>query len=169
MLAKILPKAFLHAEKFCLRQNGILTPNQRNKQPLQPFSLRWNQLAKIIYNRNGIDPAKISEPYSLFAVMLLVAEILFAIWFFKAQSSTERTIAGSLIALIFISLMLFVLRLNRPPYKKNLHNKKAKNQKFKYWSTIKRYLWQLTERFKPILKHLWLRTASCLDCRNILT
>jgi hypothetical protein len=45
--------------------------------------------------------------------MLLVAEILFAIWFYKSQSSTERTIAGSIMALVFISLMIFVLRMNR--------------------------------------------------------
>jgi hypothetical protein len=38
-------------------------------------------LLRITLGRNGIDPAKISGPYSLLAVMLLVAEILFAIWF----------------------------------------------------------------------------------------
>jgi hypothetical protein len=70
-------------------------------------------LARIIYKRNRIDPTKISGPYSLLAVMLLVAEILFAIWFYKSQSSTERTIAGSIMALVFISLMIFVLRMNR--------------------------------------------------------
>jgi DMSO/TMAO reductase YedYZ heme-binding membrane subunit len=63
--------------------------------------------------RNGIDPAKISGPYSLLSVMLLVAEILFAIWFYKSQSSVERTIAGSIMALVFICLMLFVLKMNR--------------------------------------------------------
>jgi hypothetical protein len=77
-------------------------------------------LKEIIYNRSGIDPAKISEPYSLFAVMLLVAEILFAIWFFKAQSSVERSIAGSLMAAVFIFLMLFVTRMNRTPDKYHL-------------------------------------------------
>jgi hypothetical protein len=45
--------------------------------------------------------------------MLLVAEILFAIWFYKSQSSIERTIAGSIMALVFICLMIFVLRMNR--------------------------------------------------------
>jgi len=70
-------------------------------------------LARIIYKRNRIDPTKISGPYQLIAVMLLVAEILFAIWFFKSQSSMERTIAGSIMALVFISLMIFVLRMNR--------------------------------------------------------
>ena len=63
--------------------------------------------------RNGIDPAKISGPYSLLVVMLLVAEILFAIWFYKAQSPMERTIAGSIVAVVFISLMILVLRMNR--------------------------------------------------------
>jgi hypothetical protein len=71
------------------------------------------RLARIIYKRNRIDPTKVSGPYSLLAVMLLVAEILFAIWFYKSQSSTERTIAGSIMALVFISLMIFVLRMNR--------------------------------------------------------
>ena len=51
-------------------------------------------MARIIYQRNRIDPTKISGPYSLLAVMLLVAEILFAIWFYKAESSIERSIAG---------------------------------------------------------------------------
>jgi len=70
-------------------------------------------LARIIYQRNRIDPTKISGPYSLLALMLLVAEILFAIWFYKSQSSVERTIAGSIMALVFISLMILVFRLNR--------------------------------------------------------
>ena len=67
----------------------------------------------ILNKRNGIDPAKISGPYSLLAVMLLVAEILFAIWFYKAQTPTERTIAGSIVAVVFISLMILVLKMNR--------------------------------------------------------
>ena len=67
----------------------------------------------MINKRNGIDPAKISGPYSLLAVMLLVAEILFAIWFYKAQTPIERTIAGSIVAVVFISLMILVLRMNR--------------------------------------------------------
>jgi hypothetical protein len=70
-------------------------------------------MARIIYQRNRIDPSKISGPYSLLAVMLLVAEILFAIWFYKSQSSMERTIAGSIMALVFISLMILVLKINR--------------------------------------------------------
>jgi Ca2+/Na+ antiporter len=45
--------------------------------------------------------------------MLLVAEILFAIWFYKSQSSIERTVAGSILALVFICLMIFVLIMNR--------------------------------------------------------
>ena len=74
-------------------------------------------MAKIIYEQKGIDPAKISGPYSLLAVMLLVAEILFAIWFYKAQSSVERSIAGSLMAAVFITLMLLIMRMNQNPDK----------------------------------------------------
>ena len=69
-------------------------------------------MAKITNKRTGVDPTKISGPYSLLAVMLLVAEILFAIWFYKSQSSIERTIAGSILALVFISLMILVFRMN---------------------------------------------------------
>ena len=70
-------------------------------------------LLRLIRERKGIDPSKISGPYSLFAVMLLVVEILFGIWFWKAQSSVERIVAGSLMALVFVSLMLFVMRMNQ--------------------------------------------------------
>jgi hypothetical protein len=70
-------------------------------------------MARIIYQRNRIDPSKISGPYSLLAVMLLVAEILFAIWFYKSQCSMDRTIAGSIMAMVFISLMILVLKINR--------------------------------------------------------
>jgi hypothetical protein len=76
-------------------------------------------LLRIIYRRNGINPAQISGPYSLLAVMLLVVEILFAIWFYKSQSPLERTIAGSIIAIVFISLMLLILRIAELPTKKN--------------------------------------------------
>lgn len=80
-------------------------------------------LSRKIFEREGFDPTKISSPYSLLAVMLLVAEILFAIWFFKAQSSVERSIEGSLMAIVFISLMLLVLKLNKTPEtKKNVYS-----------------------------------------------
>jgi len=79
-------------------------------------------LARIIYKRNRIDPAKITGPYSLFAVMLLVAEILFAIWFCKADSSIERSIAGSIMAAVFVSLMLTIIRMNQSPDKKRNPN-----------------------------------------------
>ena len=44
--------------------------------------------------------------------MLLVAEVLFAIWFWKAEGSVERSIAGSIMAAVFVSLMLIVLKMN---------------------------------------------------------
>jgi membrane protein CcdC involved in cytochrome C biogenesis len=79
-------------------------------------------LKKIIFVRNRIDPDKISGPYSLFALMLLVAEILFAIWFCKAESSLERSIAGSIMAAVFMSLMLIVVRMNQTPDKEKKRN-----------------------------------------------
>jgi hypothetical protein len=44
--------------------------------------------------------------------MLLVAEVLFAIWFWKAEGSIERSIAGSIMTAVFLSLMLIVLKMN---------------------------------------------------------
>lgn len=52
--------------------------------------------------------------------MLLVAEFLFAIWFYKAENSIERTVAGSLIVLVLVSLMLLVMRMNRTHDKENV-------------------------------------------------
>ncbi len=75
-------------------------------------------LARILYKRNRIDPAKISGPYSLLAVMLLVAEILFAIWFYKAETPIERSIAGLIMATFFVCLMLLVMKMNRTPTEK---------------------------------------------------
>ena len=75
-------------------------------------------MKEIMYVRNRINPAKISGPYSLLAVMLLVAEFLFALWFYKAQSSLERSIAGAIIAAVFISLMLLVMKMNQTPANK---------------------------------------------------
>ncbi len=69
-------------------------------------------LTKIKFRRTKIDPSKISTPYSLLAVMLLVAEILFSIWFLKAESSIERGVAGFIMATVFVSLMLVVLKMN---------------------------------------------------------
>lgn len=70
-------------------------------------------MTKKANKRYGIDPTKISGPYSLLAVMLLVAEILFAIWFSKAEGSMERSLAGFLMVAVFVSLMLLVMKMNR--------------------------------------------------------
>jgi len=72
-------------------------------------------LARIKLKRTGVDPSKISTPYSLLAVMLLVVEVLFSIWFWKAESSIERSIAGSIMAMVFVSLMIVVLKMNWTP------------------------------------------------------
>jgi len=70
---------------------------------LKAVKLEENTMKRIVYRRIVINPVKITGPYSLLAVMLLVAEILFAIWFYRADNSIERTIAGASMAGIFIS------------------------------------------------------------------
>ncbi len=72
-------------------------------------------MARIISKKNRIDPAKISGPYPLLAMMLLVAEILFTIWFCKAENPAERSLAGLIIAAVFVSLMIIAMRMNRTP------------------------------------------------------
>jgi hypothetical protein len=79
----------------------------------------------MINKRTGIDPAKILGPYSLLAVMLLVAEFLFAIWFYRAESSTERSIAGFIMAVFFVCLMLLVMKMNLTPNKKSKQSNKT--------------------------------------------
>jgi len=66
----------------------------------------------IKFKRTRIDPSRVSTPYSLLAVMLLVVEVLFSIWFWKAESSIERSVAGSIIAAVFVSLMIVVLKIS---------------------------------------------------------
>lgn len=80
-------------------------------------------MAKIKFKRTRIDPSKISTPYSLLAVMLLVVEVLFSIWFWKADSSIERSVAGSLMAAVFVSLMIVVLKMNWTSGKKEITRK----------------------------------------------
>lgn len=69
-------------------------------------------MKRIVHKTSGINPAKITGPYSLLAVMLLVAEILFTIWFYKADNSVERSIAGATMAVVFVSLMILITRIN---------------------------------------------------------
>ena len=80
------------------------------------------RLLKITFRRTKINPAKISNPYALFAVMLLVMEVLFVVWFSKAEGSTERSIAGIVMAIIFLFLMLLVLKINRIEKKQHIKN-----------------------------------------------
>ncbi len=70
-------------------------------------------MSNTLLKRTKINPTKISNPYALFAVMLLVIEVLFTLWFWKADSSVERSIAGTIIAVIFIFLMILVLKINK--------------------------------------------------------
>jgi hypothetical protein len=57
--------------------------------------------------------------------MLLVAEILFAIWFYRAENSVERSIAGLIMAVFFVCLMLLIMIMNETSDKEkkiHLHN-----------------------------------------------
>ncbi len=45
--------------------------------------------------------------------MLLVAEFLFAIWFWKAEGPMERGVAGLILAVVFVSLTVIVLKMNQ--------------------------------------------------------
>jgi hypothetical protein len=60
--------------------------------------------------------------------LLLVAEILFSIWFWRAESSIERGVAGSIMAVVLVSLMIIVLKFNRAPSKekRQMHKPRLK-------------------------------------------
>jgi hypothetical protein len=62
--------------------------------------------------------------------MLLMAEILFVIWFYKSQSPIERIIAGSIMAIVY--LMLSVLRMNRIRQRKKSINHSDWHRKSAY-------------------------------------
>ena len=55
--------------------------------------------------------------------MLLVAEILFAIWFYRADNSVERSIAGLIMAIFFVCLMLLIMKMNKIPYKEKFKHR----------------------------------------------
>ena len=50
--------------------------------------------------RSNFDPTKILGPYPLLAAFLLVIETLLGFWFFRAESSFERIVAGLLMVLV---------------------------------------------------------------------
>jgi len=72
--------------------------------------------------------------------MLLVAEFLFAIWFYKSENSLERIVAGSIMALVLVSLMLLVMRMydlqtnNKPSHVSSRTNFKVNVVSF--WGNI---------------------------------
>jgi hypothetical protein len=75
-------------------------------------------LPRIKFKRANVNPSKISGPYSLLALMLLVAEFLFAIWFWKTEGPIERGVAGLILAVVFVSLAVIVLKMNKTQAKK---------------------------------------------------
>jgi len=60
---------------------------------------------------NPIDPSKITGPYALLAVFLLVLQVSIGVWFAAANSGTERVVAGLIFAALFASFLYSLLRL----------------------------------------------------------
>ncbi len=88
--------------------------------------------------------------------MLLVAEVLFAIWFYRAENSTERSIAGVTIAAVFVLLILFTLRMNS-----NSGKRKCKNTRSRLNNRVV---------FKPNLRGVFFDSYShIVISKNVLT
>jgi len=72
-----------------------------------------NEIQKFSVNRFPFDPAKITRPIALLAVL---AGILWAIsltWLLVADTGDERTIAGIIVALMFGSLLVLIMFVSR--------------------------------------------------------
>jgi hypothetical protein len=70
----------------------------------------------------NINPSKISGPYSLLTVFLLVVESFLGYWIFKADNSTERMLSGLFMVFIFATFLIVVLKVLK------LSTKDEKNQ-----------------------------------------
>ena len=62
-----------------------------------------------IFSKTQIDLSKIKGPYALLAAFLLVFEGLVGFWLFQAESTYERIITGSIMAVIFIVFIIAVV------------------------------------------------------------
>lgn len=63
--------------------------------------------------RTTIDPTKITGPYSLLALFLIIVEGLLGAWLYLAQNSLERIIAGILIASILFGFLYVFSRMRK--------------------------------------------------------
>lgn len=71
-------------------------------------------------SRSPIDPAKILGPYPLLAAFLLVIETLLGFWLFRAESSSERIVAGLLMVVIFGGFLFTVIRIGQQDQSKTI-------------------------------------------------
>lgn len=62
--------------------------------------------------KTNIDPSKISGPYPLLTVFLLVVESFLGYWLFKSDNSFERVVSGFFMILIFAGFLFVVLKLS---------------------------------------------------------
>lgn len=70
---------------------------------------------KNLFSRLSFDPSTIKGPYSIFGAWLLVLDGPFVLWFILAETSEERTVAGSLFLLVLIIFIIVFIwwELNR--------------------------------------------------------
>jgi len=61
--------------------------------------------------KTKVDVTKISGPYALLGLFLLITEALLGLWFFRAGEANERMIAGGLMTLIFLVFLYVVMRI----------------------------------------------------------
>ena len=66
---------------------------------------------KIFMLPKQFDPSKIKNVYSLLTVFLIVVEGGLIFWCNKAEGANERTIAGSLTVIVFLSFLLLLPRI----------------------------------------------------------
>lgn len=59
------------------------------------------------------DVSKIKEPYSLFAIFLIICQILLFLWLSIAENAAERTIAGIIMTIVFIAFLVGVVFMRR--------------------------------------------------------
>lgn len=63
------------------------------------------------FERTKVDPAKITGPYQLLSLFLIVVEGLLGFWLFRAGESIERIVAGVLMTLILGGFLYVFLRM----------------------------------------------------------
>jgi hypothetical protein len=61
--------------------------------------------------RTKVDVTKITGPYALLGLFLLITEGLLGFWFFRAGDKMERMVVGGFMTLIFVLFLYVVMRI----------------------------------------------------------